>query len=100
MNTPATRLRSSATVSSFPHYAAIAEFASFANTALIPGENVIVAGPTACPADINHDGIVGFADLQIVLATWGPCSGPCPSDVNDDGTVDFNDMLLVLADWS
>lgn len=27
----------------------------------------------ACPADIDHDGTVGYADLTQVLSAWGPC---------------------------
>jgi hypothetical protein len=53
----------------------------------------------ACPADVDDDDIVGFADLLAVLSAWGECSGPCPADVNEDGNVGFADLLVVLATW-
>ena len=28
---------------------------------------------SACPADIDHDGTVGYADLTQVLSAWGDC---------------------------
>ncbi len=55
--------------------------------------------PILCPADLNDDGIVDFADVLVVLANWGPCESKCSGDLNDDGTVDFADVLIVLAAW-
>ena len=26
-----------------------------------------------CPADLDGDGSVGFADLTALLSAWGPC---------------------------
>ena len=53
----------------------------------------------ACPAaDVNCDGLVDFADLNAVLAAWGPCEG-CPEDMNYDGEVGFNEILAILAAW-
>ncbi len=53
------------------------------------------------PADLDGDGIVGVADLLILLANWGPClpKGECPADLNDDGSVGVADLLILLANW-
>jgi hypothetical protein len=60
------------------------------------GRVVIIAGNAVDdPADLDGDGIVGVADLLIVLATWGTPAG----DVNGDGTTDLADLLLVLVAW-
>lgn len=48
-------------------------------------------------ADINHDGVVGFADLNIVLSGY---SGPGvweEGDADGDGQVGFADLNLVLG---
>ena len=58
-----------------------------------------------CPGvfgDLNGDGIVGVADLLILLASWGPCPpepDPCPADLDGDGTVGIADLLLLIANW-
>jgi hypothetical protein len=52
-----------------------------------------------CPGDINGDGNVGFADLTLVLLSWGPCGVGCPADGNQDGTVGFADLTTVLLNW-
>ena len=56
---------------------------------------------TDCLADLDLDRVVGYSDMLIVLANWGPCTGIgcCPGDVNGDGNVDFTDLNLVLASW-
>ena len=51
-----------------------------------------------CPADVNADGFVDFADLLRVLSAWGPCAG-CPEDIDETGFVDFDDLLIVLSTW-
>ena len=48
--------------------------------------------------DLNGDGVVNGADLTLLLAAWGACSG-CPADLNDDGQVDANDLANLLAAW-
>ena len=51
-----------------------------------------------CPADIDNDCEVGFADVLAILAVWGPCAD-CPEDVDGDGEVGFNDLLRALVFW-
>ena len=49
--------------------------------------------------DINFDGIVNAADLGLLIASWGPCTG-CPADLNGDGLVDAADLGLMIAAWT
>jgi hypothetical protein len=54
--------------------------------------------------DLDGDETVGFGDLLIVLAEWGPCPEPCvpltcPADLDRSCAVDFGDLLLVLSGW-
>jgi len=55
-------------------------------------------GGSECPADLNGDGVVDFADLLVMLSVWGACEG-CPEDLNGDGFVDFADLLELLSAW-
>jgi hypothetical protein len=34
-----------------------------------------IIAATACPSDLNNDGVVDGADLGLLLAEWGDCSG-------------------------
>jgi hypothetical protein len=90
-------------------FVGIAAGESSLGTVLIPGYN----GPTGadvlldfavvfglpCPPDIDGDLAVGFSDLLVVLAQWGPCPPVCIADTNGDGTVGFADLLAVLSSW-
>ena len=62
--------------------------------------NVTCAGtcPPVCPADLDQDGIIGFADLVVLLSNWGVCVA-CPADFDGDGVVGFIDLLVVLSGW-
>ena len=62
---------------------------------------VVDLGPPLV-GDLNHDGLVDFVDVLVVLADWGSCVPPdlCPGDANGDGMVDFVDILLILTNWS
>ena len=52
-------------------------------------------------ADLNDDGVVGYADLLVLLGHWGACpSAPCLADLTGDGVIDFNDLLRVLDAWT
>jgi hypothetical protein len=51
-----------------------------------------------CPADLDGDGEVGFAEILQVIGAWGPC-GSCPEDLNGNGAVDFADILVIIASW-
>jgi hypothetical protein len=48
---------------------------------------------------LNGDGLVGSADLTILLAAWGSPAGN-PADLNGDGTVGAADLAILLAGWT
>ncbi len=52
-----------------------------------------------CPGDANGDRVVNFADLNIVLSSFGTTGAPgsVPGDLNGDGSVNFADLNLVLS---
>ncbi|MBL9120043.1 MAG: hypothetical protein JNL80_09030, partial [Phycisphaerae bacterium] len=55
-------------------------------------------------SDLNFDGVVGAADLSVLLGAWGddPCNNAicCPADLNGDGKVNAMDLAILLGDWS
>lgn len=53
---------------------------------------------TGNPADLDGDGIVGAADLAILLGSWGSCEG-CPADLDGDGVVGAADLAILLGSW-
>ncbi len=55
----------------------------------------------AIPGDLNGDGVVGVADLLILLANWGPCADcdDCPADLDGNCTVGVSDLLILLVNW-
>ena len=54
---------------------------------------------TPCSADLDGDGTVGFGDLLVILAEWGPCGESCAADLDDSGDVGFGDLLAALSAW-
>lgn len=58
------------------------------------------AGGSACPADVDGDGVVGFGDLNLILSNFGlgsPGGGFITGDVNGDGVVNFADLNAALS---
>jgi len=51
-----------------------------------------------CPADLDGNGSVGFADLTQLISAWGPCAG-CPEDLDGNGSVGFADLTALLTGW-
>ncbi len=50
-----------------------------------------------CPADVNGDGVVDFADLNLILADFGSTAPGLAGDVDGDGDVDFADINAALG---
>jgi hypothetical protein len=50
-----------------------------------------------CPGDANGDGIISFADLNLVLTNFGFETDQ--GDLNGDGLVNFADLNLVLTNF-
>jgi hypothetical protein len=54
----------------------------------------------ACPADLDLGGTVGFADLLLLLASWGPCADlACAADLDGSGAIDSADLAALLSGW-
>jgi len=52
----------------------------------------------AVPGDINGDGIVGAADLSMLLSNWGAGAGSA-ADIDGNGTVGPADLSILLGLW-
>lgn len=55
--------------------------------------------PAPCPPDLDASDDVGFSDLLVLLAAWGPCQGECPEDLDGSDDVGFSDLLALLTVW-
>lgn len=58
--------------------------------------------PAGVEGDLNGDGLVGSADLDIVRANWGRTTAPgdqTAGDASGDGRVDSADLDMVRANW-
>lgn len=53
-------------------------------------------GWLACPADLDHDGVVGGPDIAMLLQSWG-LEGA--ADLNRSGAVDGADLSMLLSSW-
>ena len=62
------------------------------------GHAFVMTLATACLADLDDDGEVGFSDLLGVITAWGPCL-ECLADLDEDGSVGFSDLLVVISNW-
>jgi hypothetical protein len=55
---------------------------------------------TVCPAgDLDEDGVVGLADLSVLLAHYGGPGGPYDGDLNRDGSIGLPDLAILLANY-
>ena len=66
------------------------------------GAAALFGGTGEIPGDLNNDGMVGSADLDIVRGAWGQSVDPgCLScgDPSGDGTVGSADLDIVRANW-
>ena len=55
---------------------------------------------SACGSgDLNCDGVVGGADLGLLLSAWGTCGSPCPADIDSNGVVNGADLGFLLSNW-
>jgi hypothetical protein len=70
----------------------------FADEAARPRLTVSWTAPAACRGDLDGSGAIDFADVLLVLADFGPCTG-CAADLDEDGAVTFADLLTLLANF-
>lgn len=52
-----------------------------------------------CPADLNGDLVVDFADLNILLESYNLPVPELVADINQDGAVDFEDLNVLLTEF-
>ncbi len=50
-----------------------------------------------CVGDLDGDGLIGFADLNILLGGFNTSGAGLPGDLDDDGDVDFADLNTLLG---
>jgi hypothetical protein len=51
----------------------------------------------ACLGDVNQDGIIGIADIMIILNTFSCVGGSCGiSDLDSNGVVGASDLLIIM----
>ena len=55
--------------------------------------------PTGCVGDATGDGLVDFADLNLLLSCFGNKGENMPADLNADGVVDFGDLNIMLTNF-
>ena len=48
--------------------------------------------------DLNLDGVVGGADVPLLLNAWGSLN-PTSADINRDGIVNGQDFSILLSNW-
>jgi len=64
---------------------------------------VVLAPFTPCDIDLDASGMVGFADLQILLQAWGPCSQTvgrlCLEDFDCNCSVGQFELTALLDAW-
>lgn len=53
-----------------------------------------------CPADVNGDGVVDFADLNELLGNYNMAGDGLPGDIDGDGVVGFADLNLLLSAYN
>jgi hypothetical protein len=75
------------------------------NFASIAGDQFVTIsqGVTPLVGDLNSDGFVGIADLNIVLGNWNQnvtAGDPLQGDPSGDGFVGINDLNEVLGNWN
>ncbi len=50
-----------------------------------------------CDGDVNADGVIGRADLAMVLGAWN--GSMVAADLNFDGVINASDLAILLANW-
>jgi len=64
-----------------------------------PGETLILTCEPACIADLDDDGVVGGADIAVLLGYWGLSGKNVVGDLTGDGTVNGADLSVLLGSW-
>ncbi len=59
-------------------------------------KSIPTAGCIGDIAPLGGDGVVGGADISVLLGLWG---GPGPADLDGNGVVDGSDLAIMLGHW-
>ncbi len=71
------------------------------NTSILIDNFRVVELIVGIPGDLDGDGFVGIADLNIVLGAWNQSVTPDgPADPSGDGFVGIEDLNAVLGNWN
>ncbi|MCP3905018.1 MAG: hypothetical protein GY715_15450 [Planctomycetes bacterium] len=63
-------------------------------------EGDITLNIRSCIEDLNNNGSVDFADILVIIGSWGPCPpSTCAGDLDFNGDVGFSDILVVIGHW-
>lgn len=56
--------------------------------------------PPACPGDADGDGMVGLADLAVIITNWFTAGMPGTlGDLDGDGARGLSDLAIVINNW-
>ncbi len=96
-------LRSEVTFDAVCGEAYYIQFGAYSTAGSGSGQMAISCAGDACddptdPGDLNGDGVVNAADLNILLAAWG--TDNAIADINGDGIVNAADLNILLAGWT
>jgi hypothetical protein len=61
---------------------------------------VALAQEAGIPGDIDGDGDVDFADLNLLLSSYNQAGAGLPADLDGDGDVDFADLNILLGNYN
>ncbi len=51
-------------------------------------------------ADLNADGVIGAADIDVLVTGWGAVTADTlHCDLNNDGAIDRRDLAIILGQW-
>ena len=67
----------------------------------IPTPTPTPTPPPVCIGDLNNDGIVNLADLNLILQQWNTdCSSGCSGDIDSNGVVNILDIQMLLNNFN
>ena len=82
-----------------PIFAGIPYFIRVGGTSGGGNGTLTISCGSPSPGDLDGDGLVGAADLLMLLSQFGPCAAECYADIDGDGMVGVTDLLIVLGNW-